>query len=317
MKEDFIWGTLIHLGTRMWSDLAADRVDRLRFDETHYRAVTERMGRIGVNMVVLDLGEGLVFPSHPELAVKDAWTTEKMRAEIVRLKGLGIEAIPKLNFSTTHHFWLGEYARMVSTPTYYRVCEEIIRDTVEIFGRPRFLHIGYDEEAIGEQPAKLVGCAVARQGELWWHDFLWFLEKVRSQGVRPWAWADVFWHWPEEQWARIPKDVLFSNWHYGRVFDENGPFEKAYEKPRLLAYRKIDRAGFDQIPCATNWLPNYYGTAVNDVNYPGTVRFCREAISSERLKGFLMAPWERIETAEQLKFWNAALDLVEAERKRW
>ena len=115
---------------------------------------------------------------------------------------------------------------------------------------------------------------------------------------------------------RVPKDTLVSNWHYGRVFDENGPFEKAYEKPRLLAYRQIDRAGFDQMPCATNWVPPYYGTEVNDVNFPRTVDYCRRAIDPSRLKGFVMASWRGLETEGQERMWNAALDQVAAAIRR-
>ena len=62
-----IYGLLIHLGRNMWDTPA----DHLRFDETVWRETTEKMGRVGADMAVIDTGEGLVYPSHPELAVKD------------------------------------------------------------------------------------------------------------------------------------------------------------------------------------------------------------------------------------------------------
>ena len=96
-------------------------------------------------MVLIDLAEGLVYPSHPELAVKGSWSVERMRKELDRLRGMGLEPIPKLNFSTTHDLWLGEYHRMVSTKKYYEVCADLIRDVGEIFGTPRMIHIGFDE----------------------------------------------------------------------------------------------------------------------------------------------------------------------------
>lgn len=34
---------------------------------------------------------------------------------------------------------------MISTPIYYKVCEDLIVDVADIFDHPRFLHIGYDE----------------------------------------------------------------------------------------------------------------------------------------------------------------------------
>ena len=68
-----------------------------------------------------------------------------MQAEIQRLNSMGIEVIPKLNFSTTHNGWMGDYSHMVSSKPYYRMCEDVIRDVVEIFGHPRYFHIGLDE----------------------------------------------------------------------------------------------------------------------------------------------------------------------------
>ena len=67
-----IYGLLLHLGRNMWDPPA----DYLRFDELVWREITEKMGLVGANMAVIDIGEGLVYPSHPELAVKGSWTPE-------------------------------------------------------------------------------------------------------------------------------------------------------------------------------------------------------------------------------------------------
>ena len=55
----------------------------------------------------------------------------------------------------------------------------------------------------------------------------------------------------------------------------------------------MDKAGFDQVPCGSNWKSDRYkkeGPAVNN-SIAGLVKFCRENISAARLKGFMMAPW--------------------------
>ena len=189
MKNDdkMIWSCLFHFGTHMWYDVpvAKDKAlsgstsgvyDALRFDEGVWREWTDAMVRGGTNMVVMDIGEGVVYPSHPELAIKGSWSAERLHEEVVRLKKLGLEPIPKLNFSATHDTWLGEYHRMVSTPEYYKVCREVISDLFEIFEKPRLFHLGYDEETHIHQAKH--NTVVVRQGELWWRDFLWF-EKIR------------------------------------------------------------------------------------------------------------------------------------------
>ena len=284
----FIWGALLHMGTNMWSDVPVKKwgafkpealhlvcaADHLRFDEAVWQRLTGRMQGAGMNLVVIDLGEALQYQSHPELSVKGSWPIAKFRAELARLRGMGLEPIPKLNFSTAHDTWLKEYGRQVSTPVYYKVCSDMIREVCAIFDKPRFFHLGYDEETAGHQSQ--YSYAVVRQGELWWHDFLFFVKEVEAQGVRPWIWSDYYWNHPEEFLSRMPKSVLQSNWYYGESFDP------AKQKV-VQAYLDLDKAGFDQVPTGSNWSC--------DVNFKGTVGFCKKSLAPERLKGFLMAPW--------------------------
>jgi hypothetical protein len=287
-KPPFVWGALLHMGTNMWSDVpvtswgpfkAEDlhlvcQADHLRFDEMVWQRLTERMQKANMNMVVIDLGEAIRYQSHPELAVKGSWPVERFRKELARLRTMGLEPIPKLNFSATHCTWLNQYRRQLSTPAYYRVCADLVREVCAIFDTPRFFHLGYDEETAAHQSQ--YGYVVVRQGDLWWHDFLFFVKEVERHAVRPWIWSDYYWHHPEEFLKRMPKSVLQSNWYYGATFEPANQIE-------VRTYLDLDKAGFEQIPTGSNWS--------NDVNFKGTVAFCRKDVSSQRLKGFLMAPW--------------------------
>ena len=290
--KDFSWGALLHFGTNMWCDVLPRRwggstdeatlksvtqADHLRFDEGLWRELTGKMHDMGMNRIVIDVGEGIVLPSHPELAVKGSWTPERMRAELARLRGLGLEPIPKLNFSTAHDIWLKDYSRMVSTPTYYKVCADVIRDVCEIFDRPALFHLGYDEETTGHQSQ--FEYLVVRQGDLWWRDFMFFVKTVEKLGMRPWIWSDYYWHHPEAFLKRMPKSVLQSNWYYGAKFED----AEGGAKTRVQAFIDLDKAGFDQIPCGSNWSC--------EENFPKLVAFCKKNLSRERLKGFLSAPW--------------------------
>ena len=76
--------------------------DRLRFDEAKWRQLVDHALLRRMNTLVIDVGEFPVYPSHPELAVKGSWSPEKMKAELARLRSLGLEPIPKLNFSACH-----------------------------------------------------------------------------------------------------------------------------------------------------------------------------------------------------------------------
>jgi hypothetical protein len=287
-KSPFIWGALLHMGTNMWSDVPVKawgplkpedlhlvcRADHLRFDETVWQTLTERMQKVHMNMIVIDLGEAIQYQSHPELAVRGSWPIERFRKELIRLRAMGLEPIPKLNFSATHCTWLKEYRRQISTPAYYGVGADLIREVCAVFDTPRFFHLGYDEETAAHQSQ--YGYVVVRQGDLWWHDFLFFVEQVERQAVRPWIWSDYYWNHPEEFVKRMPKSVLQSNWYYGTTFE---PLKQV----DVRTYLDLDKAGFDQIPTGSNWS--------NDVNFKRTVEFCRKNVAPQRLKGFLMAPW--------------------------
>jgi len=53
------------------------------------------------------------------LGVSDSWEPERFVKEMERLRAIGLEPIPKMNFSTCHDAWLKDYGHQVSTPRYY------------------------------------------------------------------------------------------------------------------------------------------------------------------------------------------------------
>ena len=323
--KTMMWATLFHLGRNFCGDNVAFKPGddpttsfgfrQMDFDEAIWREATDRMKKGGINTVILDLSEGVVYPSHPDLAVKGSWPAEKLKGEIARLGNLGIEAIPKLNFSTSHDDWLGEYSRMVSTKEYYRVCREIIGDVFDIFGKPRFFHIGYDEETASNQASYLFTCV--RRGELWWHDFLFFVKDIEKRGARAWMWSDYMWDHEEEFLKRMPRSVLQSNWYYGRRW-EGEPPERPYESKRLAAFEKLDKAGFDQVPTGTNWVPPYFKKGENnDANFSGLVKHCRKHIDPKHLKGFVNASWSSVLNESRRKRVFGAIDQIAAEIRNW
>lgn len=304
--DEISWGLLIHLGRNMWSDKSA--ADHVRCDETVWREVTDRLAAKGGNMIVIDIGEALKYPSRPELAVKGSWSPEKLAAELKRLRAMGLEPIPKLNFSACHDLWLKEYARMRATAEYYRAVEDVIRDVSEIFGRPRYFHLGWDEEKAKTQ--KNFAYMAMRQGELWWHDMLFTAKTAEKYGSRGWIWSDKEWLAKDEFMKKCPRGILQSHWYYSAGFgpkwsvrdDEKmrkAPWAEPYTLP---VFKELEEGGFDQIPCGSN--------IYIDDNFHNVVRHCREVVSPARLKGFLIAPWGGVEKGKDRDKYLRAADII-------
>ena len=324
-KTGDIRAVLLHLGHNMWCDWYPEDFDtskiekglpdlKLRCRDAHWRTCVDHAAAKGLNMIVVDVGEGLAFPRRPELAIEGSWSAEKLADEVLRLHGLGLEVIPKLNFSTTHNGWLKQYRRMVGSSEYYRVCEDVLKDVSEIFGKPRFIHIGCDEEDGDWHVMKSTTrqYVVVRRNEVWQHDFLHLVKTCEGLNARAWAWSDYGWIKPDfMKWC--PKSVLLSNWYYDEAW---GGFDleknNTDDKVRLRQFWELEEAGYDQVPCGTNWVGwkrRKEGVGADDV-IGKLVKLGRAVVSPQHLYGFLMAPWAPCDTEKNVAFNCRGIDLL-------
>ena len=341
----FYRGALLHLGSNMWGDYPAGPDDFAKSPEEEkvrpnppgpagsptpyhsylqcrddlWKKSVDRMAEKKMNLVFIDLGEGIAYPSHPELAVAGTWSVEKTRAELARIRSLGLEPMPKLNFSTCHDSWLKDYHRMVSSQTYYKVVADIIADVCAIFDKPALFHLGFDEEV--PVAGKNLFYAVYRQGDLWWHDLFYTIGQVEKNGSRAVMWADAIWTGRQEYLRRMSKGVLQMNWYYRSDFSPKKlAWNTAFEKKGgwgetvngAAAFMELEKAGFDQMPCTSNWA--------EDASAEAVVKYCKEHIDPARLKGFCTAPWAMTvpDTPEKTNISKVlfGIDLLSAARDR-
>jgi hypothetical protein len=277
-----IKGYLVHLSFNFWADREVPEWGLpyvtarpyLRFDDIAWHAIVDKMVEVGLNTVVIDLGDGVRYESHPEIAVDNAWTTARLREELARARAMGLEPIPKLNFSACHDVWMGPYAKCVSTPEYHTTCRDLIAEVIDLFDTPRLFHLGMDEETTQHQ--RYYEHVVIRQYDLWWNDLFVLIDEVEKHGVRPWIWSDYVWHHPDSFFERMPKTVLQSNWYYSSDFGDG--------VVPAQAYRDLDSHSYDQVPTASTW------TTCESV--ARTVEFCLANIAPRRLHGFLQTVWK-------------------------
>ena len=212
-----IWACYMKLGMNMWFK----KYDKVLFDDEAWKIIIEEAAQAGINMIVLDLGEGVQYASHPELANPGAWTRERVREEVRALKQKGITLVPKLNFSATHHLWLGEYRKMMSTKPYYDVCRDLIYEVCRLFDNPPYVHLGMDEEGAAHFFSNMELVAF-RQGELLWHDLQFLCDCVRDCGSIPWVWGDIQKFHTEEFYERVKAgSMILSPWYYFAIRKEH------------------------------------------------------------------------------------------------
>jgi hypothetical protein len=335
-QAPLLWGLLVQMVYNTYSDRDApdwwaaannrylSQSPAVRFDRATWDTMVDAMAAAGLTAVVIGMAEAVRFDSHPELAAEGAWSIGELREELARLRGRGIEPVPKLNFSTAHDAWLGSHGRSVSTDAYYRVCADLIAEAIAVFDAPRFFHLGYDEENLENQ--RHYEYVVIRQHDLWWRDFLFFVEQVERAGARPWIWSDYIWDHLDEFAERMPRSVVQSNWYYDPNFDlaaDQAQYQRsrathgkdAIRDPRtrttpLNAYLELERLGFDQIPAGS--INHTYGQPVD--NFDGTVRFCAEHVAPEHLLGFLQTVWRPV-LPEFLDRHLASIELVGRARR--
>lgn len=302
-----IWSLYANLGVEMWRTT----VEELRFHDEAWERIVSEAHASGLNMIVLDVGEGIQWKSHPELAVKNAWGYYRVKKEIQRLRDIGIALIPKLNFSATHALWMGEYRKMMSTKIYYDVCRDLLEEIYDLFEKPEYIHIGMDEEGNVNILRSYEGLINFRKGELLWHDLKFLCDTVTSLGAKPWIWADICCEQPEEFSRRFDKDsVLLSPWyyfafkkeHYKKISDCSQADQDFYantypydqmnltyieEDPGYVKMREdmINSAslGYGLVPCFSCWGKTPY-------NAPDMVELYKN-IAPEHLRGFMVAPW--------------------------
>lgn len=311
MENKLIWAYFLQLSDHMWDD--ENTPPRGLFREPSYKPenvtdlavwdeIVQFIASLKYNMLVIDVGDGVQYESHPDVSAPNAWSRELLQKKLAELRALGIEPIPKLNFSACHHTWLKQYRHMVSTEIYYKVCADLIAEVCELFGSPRLFHLGMDEENAPNQVFREM--TVIRGEKLWWHDCHFLFGECEKHGARPWVWSDYMWYHPDLFEKYMPKSVMQSNWYYGQFV---GLRDTDAGCARLRVYEKLSQLGYDQIPSCSTWA--------NNINPYQTVAVGKNFISSDSLKGFMTIPWTSTHRDSIYTLQNDAYRLYLARKK--
>ena len=277
--------------------------DELRTVDALWRETTDYAAKLGLNAVIIDIGEGVVFPSHPESAIRGSWSPDKLRDELGRLRKLGLEPIPKLNFSTRHNGWMGEFRRMVSSTPYYRFCEDVIRD-VRRCSKPRATSMRHDERTGAcVQSAVPYACSARRALVAY---FLHVVARRKSAGCvrgRGTTKGGIIRRNLKRSRERLQCSCTMTRRRGVRSRDQQDGGPQAAQAFWISRRRASTRRR------RTNWRREAAEAGVGAVHH-GQAREARRMVIAPSAKGFGMASWMSCDTREHVEFVKQGIDLL-------
>jgi hypothetical protein len=200
-----------------------------------------------------------VDPKHPLPAPLDGITPAQLRGLAAYAARFHVAFIPEQQtFAHMHETLKYErYADLAETPHGYllsparegsaRYATDLIADELAAVPHPPFFHIGSDEPSdLGRGLASEI-VTERGDGPVYADHVIATANFVSAHsGARPMIWDDAIARHPE-LFAKLPKQLVFVNWHYG---------SEATYKPYI---DRIAHAGFDQMvaPGALNWNELY------------------------------------------------------------
>ena len=287
--------SLLHLGGNMWQKPGNAKLykkecidwcyrDYLATDDATWQKITDFLPTCKINTVLIDMGEAVELKRHPELAVRGSWSQEKFKDELKRLRSIGLEPLPKFNFSSCHNAWMKDMMYRVGTQEYNDFCKDIIEEACELFDGPALFHLGLDEDDWISQNINGHSVITTRSPEKFAEDTNLLFDACRKNGARPWMWAGTtaFDYYGSEQrfTEAVGKDVVLSNYHYGSIHVGG---EDMYASASVAHYKTLEKLGYDQIPCASTWSEPTCNLR--------TMNFAKNYMDDEKLLGFMSAPW--------------------------
>ena len=183
----------------------------------------QAMKKVGLNTLIVDIEDGVLYQSHPELKRHYSAPMEELRAFASAAREAGISFVPKLNFSksgrTEHDKWMYPYwdlRNFVAREKEYRkVALDVIDELIVECQPQQYFHIGMDEDH-------------HRSIDQYVDTIEFFREHLQSKGLRTVIWNDSAYqnrnviaqvHADKSvaAEARISKDIVHILWDYDIV----------------------------------------------------------------------------------------------------
>jgi hypothetical protein len=228
--------------------------------------IVDCMASAGLNLLVIDCADGVIYESHPELARHYSQPMSILKRLVQRTNHHGIEVVPILNFDQSGVFrgnhWFRPHNKLFDSEEYWTYAFEVMDELIRATDPPRFFHIGMAEDHWRSHRQYVEAIKILREG-------------LRDRGLRAVIWnasalaAREFEAFKEKSMVAeeaIPRDVVHVLFDYRRV------------QPEI--FRRILGAGFDL------WgAPSGFGED------PAQVEHIRDVLLRYGGNGILLTRW--------------------------
>lgn len=183
-----------------------------RFDLAVARECIRGVAAAGFNMLIIDIKDAVIYKSLPHLRKKYSVPVKEL-VELTELaRGLGLEVVPKLNFSKSpehrHSHWLWEEQCPPDSPALWKQAFKAVDEVARLM-KPSMLHVGMDEDD-------------TRSPDEYRKALHFLYRELKKRKLRMMMWADCGHRWrPAERWKvlpaikSLPRDVILMPWEYG------------------------------------------------------------------------------------------------------
>jgi len=185
--------------------------------------ILEAMQKNGLNTIVVDIADGVIYESHPELQRHYSVPIGQLARFAGAAHDHGIDFVPKLNFAKSgrnlHDMWMKPHWSqrnfLRGRNEYWRVAGELIDELVSVCSPQHYFHIGMDEDHLRSVNQFVDAIQI-------------LTDKISAHNLRPVMWNDTCYenrnviaqvHADKCRAAepRIPKSVIQVLWDYDLV----------------------------------------------------------------------------------------------------
>jgi len=277
-----------------------------KYRPEYLRRLIPQLKKCGFNTILWEMEDAVRFDTCPEIAAPDAMSKAELAAILAFARESGLENMPLLQ-TLSHNAYVLRHPKYqhlserpgflelycLSRPETGRFLADWAKETADLFGNPRYFHIGADEaNKIGKE-CDLCRKSVEEMGVagLIVKHLAPVKQALFERQITPVMWADMVHNHPELK-TMLDRRIILADWWYEpaeQAFRRVGP-----DKRRVNVFAgaaELRKSGFTVWGCAASrsWGDSVF--APRHDHHFKNYREWRRAFAEIPLEGVMLTSW--------------------------